>query len=132
MIGLDTNVLVRFLTNDDPKRSEIAARSIETLSEERPGYISHIVLVELYWVLTSKRGYAYSVDEATGAMARLIDAREIVAERADLVRTALKAAQDGAGFADALITARNHDAGCSDTVTFDKGAANNAGMRLLT
>jgi hypothetical protein len=67
-----------------------------------------------------------------GALEALADTPEIVLERYDLVRRALMYAEDGADFADALIELNGNEAGCRYTVTFDRGAAKNLGMRLLT
>ena len=61
MIGLDTNVVIRYLTQDDPKQATIATRLMEkTLSSGEPGFISLVVLAEVVWVLVS----LYSVDRA--------------------------------------------------------------------
>lgn len=50
MIGLDTNVLVRYLAQDDPTQSPRATEIIEQeISKEKPGYISSVVLVETVW-----------------------------------------------------------------------------------
>ena len=53
MIGLDTNVLVRYIMQDEPGQSAKATRLIESLEVDRPGFISLVSIVELYWVLTS-------------------------------------------------------------------------------
>ncbi|MGA1464036.1 MAG: PIN domain-containing protein, partial [Steroidobacteraceae bacterium] len=53
MIGLDTNVLVRYIMQDDPKQSPKASTLIESLSADHPGFISLVSVVELYWVLTA-------------------------------------------------------------------------------
>jgi predicted nucleic-acid-binding protein len=61
VIGLDTNVVIRYLTQDDPKQSPIATRLMETsLSTDDPGFVSLVVLAEVVWVLVS----LYSVDRA--------------------------------------------------------------------
>ena len=53
MIGLDTNVLVRYIMQDDPEQSPKATELIESLTGENPGYITMVSVIELYWVLTS-------------------------------------------------------------------------------
>ena len=129
MIGLDTNVLVRYFTQDDTAQAAAANELIDQLTEPRPGYVTMIVIVETYWVLSR----AYRTDQTTvGATLRgLLDAKEVVVERADLVRRALRRMADGADFADALISEAGADAGCERTVTFDRRAAKSAGMQLL-
>jgi len=99
MIGLDTNVLVRYLTQDDPKQAARATRVVEEeLSENVPGFIGLMVLVETVWVL--QRLYGASAEESS------------------------------CGFADAIPAAAALIAGCSKTLTFDRGAVR-AGMALI-
>ena len=73
MIGLDTNVLVRYLTQDDPRQSASATRLLEdTLTVERQGFVSTVVLVELVWVLET--GYRCRRVEVAGVIERLLRA----------------------------------------------------------
>jgi predicted nucleic-acid-binding protein len=51
VIALDTNVLVRFLVQDDPSQAHLAGEIIDQLTEEAPGFVSREVLIELVWVL---------------------------------------------------------------------------------
>lgn len=129
MIGLDTNVLVRYLAQDDPEQSAQATELIESLTEDDQGFVSKVAVVELYWVLRS----AYKTDRATAAriIAKLTDSDEIVVEQRDLVRQALAALDGSLDFPDALIVALGRAAGCSHTVTFDQHAAQLEGMSLL-
>jgi predicted nucleic-acid-binding protein len=131
MIGLDTSVLVRYLTQDDPAQTLLANRLIETtLSADQPGFISIVVPCELVWVLES----AYGCDHAqmTEILDRLLRARPFVVERADLAWQAEQAFGSGrADFADCVIERIGNAAGCDHTLTFDRVAARNAGMRLL-
>ena len=129
MIGLDTNVLVRYLTQDDEVQAAEANQLIEGLTESSPGYVSMLVLAETYWVL--RRAYKVDHDAIVATLRGLLGSRELVIDRADLVRRALRRVADGADFADALINELGVDAGCDHTVTFDEGAAKLAGMRLL-
>ncbi|MEU7138444.1 type II toxin-antitoxin system VapC family toxin [Nocardia sp. NPDC046473] len=129
MIGLDANVLIRYLTQDDPEQSARANQVIDGLSESRPGYVTMIVLAEIHWVL--RRGYQQDPEAVTDVLLGLLDSTEIVVERADTVRQALRQAADGADFADALIQQLGQEAGCDLTVTFDHNAGERAGMRLL-
>jgi len=130
MIGLDTNVLVRYIMQDDPRQSPKATRLIESLDAERPGFITVVSVVELYWVLTSCYGLAgQDVKQALDALLR---AKQIVVDRADQVLRAVRVFGDGkADFADCLIERIASSAGCAETLTFDAGAARYAGMSVL-
>ena len=130
MTGLDTNVLVRYLMQDDPRQSARATRLIESLEPDEPGFVPVVVLVELVWVLTG----SYSLDRTQVAtvLAMLLRSKELVLDRADLVTQALKRySTDGADFADALIERLSAAAGCATTVTFDAGAVKSAAMTLV-
>ena len=130
MIGLYTNVLVRYIMQDDPKQSAKATKLIESLDADRPGYITMVSVVELYWVLTSC--YTLSDSQVASALEALVRTKQFVVERADVVVRALRVFQAGkADWPDCLIERSAAHAGCSQTVTFDKGAARHAGMVLL-
>ncbi len=129
MIGLDTNVLVRYLVQDDPDQSARATALIEGLDDQRRGFVSIVVLVELSWVL--RRAYGVSADEVHAVVDRLVRARELVVQDADVVRLALRRALAGADFPDAVISELGARAGCEVTLTFDGRAAQLAGMRLV-
>jgi predicted nucleic-acid-binding protein len=129
VIGLDTNVLVRYFTQDDEGQAVRANEVIDGLTESDPGHVTLIALAEIWWVL---RG-AYAVDRAnvTRILMGLLDSKEIIVEHADTVRRSLHRTERGADFADSLIQERGVDAGCERTVTFDAKAAERAGMELL-
>lgn len=129
MIGLDTDVVVRYLVQDDPHQSSLAADLMDGLSDDEPGYLSLVTLVETYWVL--RRAYGVASGDAADLVERLLDARELRADRDDVVRAALPAARDGIDLADAVNGELGRAAGCTETVTFDRRAARGAGMRLL-
>ena len=130
MIGLDTNVLVRYIMQDDPKQSPKATRLIESLDSENLGFITVVSVVELYWVLTSC--YGLSGHDVKQAFEALLRAKQIVVDRADQVLRALRVFDDGkADFADCLIERIASSAGCAETLTFDAGAAKYAGMSLV-
>ena len=120
MRGLDTSVLVRYLTQDDPAQARKANAVIaETVARGEQCSINAIVLCELVWVLQA----AYGIDRDTVAMAldRVLDTAQFVIEDKDLVRRALEEYRRGPGdFSDYLIGWRNRQAGCSDTATFDR------------
>lgn len=129
MIGLDTNVIVRYLVRDDAEQTVAATELIEGLSDEEPGFVSLPVVVELYWVLTRR----YEIDRAgaVAAVRGLVEASELVMERPGIVVRALRRAGAGADLADALIADLALDAGCRVTMTFDRRASRGVGMELL-
>jgi predicted nucleic-acid-binding protein len=130
MIGLDTNVLVRFVTKDDPVQSPAAAEFLDSLTVDNPGYVPVITAVELMWVL--RRGYRLSAADAAQVVRRLMGAQELVFEAADQLVAALKDSDRlGCDPADSLIASRANRAGCSATVTFDRRAAAIPTTRLL-
>ena len=130
MIGLDTNILVRYLTQDDPAQAARATRLMEQeLSEDEPGYVGLVALAETTWVL--QRLYRANAAEIRETVADLLGARQIVVENRDAVSRALATSSDGrCTFADALIAASAAVAGCTSVVSFDHGAVR-AGMKLL-
>ncbi len=123
MIGLDTNVVVRYLTQDDRKQAKTASQLIEgELNEKNLGYITLITLVEITWVLESC--YDQKKDDLVTVIASLLTIKQIMVERTDIVYLALKRYKAGnADFSDALIAVVSEDAGCHKIVTFDKKAA---------
>jgi predicted nucleic-acid-binding protein len=120
MIGLDTNVLVRYLTQDDPEQSLRANRLIESCcTRKEPGRISLIVLCELVWVLRGAYGYQKSL--VTNALEQILFSRELEVENAPIAASALSAYRKGsADFADYVIVFCNRSSGCELTYSFDK------------
>ncbi len=130
MIAIDTNVLVRFLTQDDPGQAAAASAFMGTLTLAAPGFISREVMVELVWVL--ERAYRFSRIEVVAALEGLLSAVEIEIEAADDVGTAVFLYRDdGFGFADLMIAAAARRAGAPSLVTFDRKAAQLPGVDLL-
>lgn len=129
MIGLDTNVLVRYLVQDDPAQAAAASAVIDRLTENDPGYLSLVTVVELHCVL--RRAYTISPARCGELIEGLLDSRELRVDQAATVRAALTASRDGLDFADALIAELGRAAGCEHTVTFDRQAATSTAMRLL-
>ncbi|MFA7239920.1 MAG: type II toxin-antitoxin system VapC family toxin [Sulfuricellaceae bacterium] len=130
MIGLDTNVLVRYLAQDDPKQSPKATRLMESFTADEPGYISIVSVVELVWVLTGC--YGSTKAELCEVLETLLRAKGIVVAHADTVWKALRLFKEGkADFADCLLERFANEAGCSHTTTFDRDAAKHCGMRLF-
>jgi len=120
MIGIDTNVLVRYLVRDDPAQTERATAVIEgRCSADVPGFVCHVVLAELIWVLA--RGYGYFKPLVILVLRRLLAAAELKIEEPALAWQALADyEQGGADFADYLIGRGNQAAGCTVTVSFDR------------
>jgi predicted nucleic-acid-binding protein len=129
LIGLDTNVLVRYIAQDDPDQAAQATELIESLTEEDQGFVSLITLVEIYWVL--RTAYKIGRAEAVKVIGMFVDAEELVVERSDIVRLALGRLSGSFDLADALISELGRAAGCTHTATFDQHAAKLPGMRLL-
>lgn len=130
MIGLDTNVLVRYIMQDDPKQSPKATKLIESLDGENPGFVALVSVVELAWVLSSC--YDLSRAQVAQALDAMLRSKQLVVEQADQVLRALRMFAAGkADFADCLIERSAVHAGCDRIMTFDTGAARHAGMQLL-
>jgi predicted nucleic-acid-binding protein len=123
MIGLDTNVLVRYIAQDDAVQSPIATRIVEDrLTEEHPGFISLVTIAETVWVLD--RSFGLSVAEIAAAVERLLQIDVLFVQNEQEVFTAMVALKTSTGsFSDALIGALGRQAGCAATLTFDKKAA---------
>ena len=127
MIGLDTNVLVRYVMQDDPRQSPRATRLIESLSADEPGFVPVVALVELVWVLSGS--YGLDRRQVATVLDTLLRSKELVLDRAELVTQALnRYSAAGADFADALIERIAAAAGCSATMSFDAGALKVAAM----
>lgn len=130
MIGLDTNIIVRYFALDDPVQSRMASEIIERRSsEDEPGFISLVTMVETVWVLS--RIYGLSGEETAGIVELMLQADSISIQNEREVFTAMVALKSGqAAFADALIAALGTWAGCPATLTFDKKAARLKGFEL--
>lgn len=131
MVGIDTNVLVRYLTQDDPKQSAIATRFIEDrLSADNPGFVSAVTLCEIAWVLAMSYGADRKGIRRT--VENLLATKQLVIERAELVWKALRASEGApAEFSDALIGQIAAAHGCETTVTFDRAAGKLSGFKVL-
>ena len=112
MIGLDTNVLVRYLTQDDPVQAREATELIERrLSEQNPGYISVVAMIETALVL--ERAYHLGATNIAAAIERILQVAELIVEDEREVFVAMVALKAGRGsFADALIGALGARADC--------------------
>jgi predicted nucleic-acid-binding protein len=131
MIGLDTNVIVRYLAQDDPTQSALAEEFIESVcSEKRPAFINHIVLCETFWVL--ERCYHVEKDTLAIILEKILKTEQFKIQNIDMVWRALKEfKKSAADFADCLLAQNNLCNGCEHTVTFDKKASASVGYQLL-
>jgi predicted nucleic-acid-binding protein len=130
MIGLDTNVLARYIAEDDAAQSAAAARVLESLSAESPGFVPLVVIAELVWVL--QFSYRFNKREVADVVEKLLRSAELMIESAEIVAQALREfRRSRADFADCLIERCAYAAGCQHTVTFDKRTLSLGGMRLI-
>lgn len=130
MIGLDTNVLVRYIAQDDPAQSARAVQFIEKeCSVEQPGFIALVTLVELVWV--GESCYGLKKNQVVSSLRYILSIKQLIVQDTEVAWQALRLFESGhADFADYLVERIAHANGCTTTVTFDKKAAR-AGMRLL-
>lgn len=131
MIGLDSNILVRFVTRDDEEQwKRVNAFLKENCSSEDPAWISNIVLCELVWVLSG--GYEYGRSDIVRLLKQLLLTTQIKLEEHDAVRAATMEFGGGkADFSDYLISYLNAKRRCDTTITFDKKAARHALFTLI-
>lgn len=131
MIGVDTNVLVRYFTQDDPLQGRLAQRFInEYLVNHGPGFICLVVLAELAWVLRSR--YKVTRLELIQIVEQLLASDHLEVQETNSVWLALdEYEQTSADFADALMAALSIQRGCQKTFTFDAKATRIEGMEML-
>jgi predicted nucleic-acid-binding protein len=130
VIGLDTNILVRYLVQDDPVQSAIATNLIERrLSVDDQGFVTMVAVAETAWVL--ERTYGFSDAAIAAAIERMLQIDVLVVENELDVFTAMVELAEGRGsFADALIGTCGARSGCSHTLTFDRKALRLPGFQL--
>ena len=130
MIGLDTNVIVRYIVQDEPKQARKASKVIDSLTNDEPGYISFLVLCELVWVL--ERAYGYEKSVIVQVIQQVLSTAELQVQQPEIVWAALRDfIASPAGFSDYMIVHMNQAAGCSQTLTFDRKAAGHSLFRML-
>lgn len=117
MIGLDTNVLVRYLAQDDEE--QLRASLATLLKKSATFFVPDLVLVEVDWVLTSL--YNWTPDEVAETFGRLLTVHNLIFEDEGRIRGALRAMRQGADLSDELIVDRCRDMGCKSLASFDKG-----------
>lgn len=131
MIGIDTNVLLRLLTEDDAAQAAAVQRLLAPLDAVPEAVlINDIVLVETLWTLR----HLYGFDRAGQAdvLGHLLSAVTFRFEDREVLSHALKAfTESPADFSDCLIAAKNTCWGCESTATFDRSMASLAGVTVL-
>jgi len=131
MIGLDTNVLVRYLTQDDPIQAKIASEFISlNCTEKTPAFVGHIVLCELVWVLECN--YKQSKETIILVIQELLQISQLEIFQPEVVWRALNDFKNSnADFSDHLIAGSNLANGCKKTVTFDLKASKQPLFQIL-
>jgi predicted nucleic-acid-binding protein len=131
MIGIDTNVIVRLLTRDDPEQFDAAVRLVKASGPDRPLFVNPIVVAETIWVLER----IYKTDRVTARkqVAGLLDTVEIkVPETMQMDGWSEWLKSPYPDFSDVIIAGLNSANGCETTMTFDRKAAQSVpGMELL-
>ncbi|PTM94421.1 PIN domain-containing protein [Mycoplana dimorpha] len=132
MFGLDTNVVIRLLTNDDPAQRQAALKFGAGLGKDYRAFLSLVSILELDWALRSKLGFRRN--DVVAAVNKLLQTRGLVIEHHNLVLKALDLVEtNSADLADALIACRSIEEGCVSVKTFDLKATRKVpGMELLT
>ena len=132
MTGIDTNVLVRYLAQDDPEQTIIATDFIENkCSANAPAFINHVVLCETMWVL--ERLYNVKKPLMAEILEKILNTEQFEIYKIDIVWRAFQEfkKKNKVDFADCLLSQINMESGCKETVTFDKAAAQSNGYELL-
>lgn len=128
LIGLDTNVLLRYVVDDDSPQTIVAVRFVETqLSDTERGYISLPVFFEFIWTLRST--YEFDLDAVRRTVRSLLAVAQLEFEDRELIGRAL---EDDGQLPDAIIGRLALRRGCQRLVTFDKKFARIEGVELLT
>jgi len=130
VIGLDTNVLIRHIVQDDADQSRVATRLIEShCTADDPGTVSLVVLCEIVWVLD--RGYGYGRDAIAGVLHRMLSVEDLHIERSELAWLALNLYKNGkADFADYVIGLCHREQGAEVTYSFDRRTTGCALFRM--
>lgn len=128
MIAVDTNVILRFLVQDDAKQAAIANHFLENIfTPEEPGFVTVVAVLELDWVLRSE--YLFSAKVVVETLVKLMASPNLVFEQAAALKKAL--AYDHGDLADNILHQTGHASGCKKTVTFDRKFARLQGVELL-
>ena len=131
MIGLDTNVLIRYLVADDAEQAAAARSLIESLTAEHPGFICREVAVEMVWVL--ERAYRLTREQISDVLMKLLATDSLVLETPDdVARAASKYRRSAAGFSDLMILAAAQRQRALPLHTFDRQLARMTGAVLTS
>ena len=130
MIALDTNVLIRYLTRDNPEQAEAARVLLEGLTADNPGFIFREVALEIVWVL--ERAYRFTREQIANVVMELVSTDALVIEDADdIARSAIAYRLGGADFSDFMILAAANRVGAQPLYTFDRRFARLDGTELV-
>ncbi len=129
LVGIDTNVVLRYVLNDDASQYPLAVRLFDSLTPERLGFITQVTLAEVYWVLS--RGKKLPRAKCLAVIRSLVETDTLEFDDGEGVVRALALAEEGADFADALIQGTMELFGADEAVTFDRAASERLGWRLL-
>jgi predicted nucleic-acid-binding protein len=130
VIGLDTNILLRYFVKDDPIQTPMAVQTMYSLSPQEPGWISLLVLAELTWTL--RRVFKLNRTAIAEVIAKLLNSQDMVLEQEEIVRQGLHLySTTKADFADCVIALSARSMGCTTVVTLDEVAARDLGMKLI-
>ena len=132
MIGLDTNILVRYIVQDNIRQAKRATELIESMcTADDPGFINLVVICEICWVLAS--GYKYDREIIASIIRNMLTSVELMVEESETVWRSLSAFEKGqAGLADYIIGSHNQTKHTTTTYTFDRKAAKHQSLTLLT
>ncbi|WP_036250716.1 PIN domain-containing protein [Methylobacter sp. BBA5.1] len=132
MIGLDTNVIIRYIVQDDEQQAKLATDLIESqCSSENPVFINEITLCEIVWAL--KRAYGYEKTVIINILRQLLVSREITISSHSEAWAAFHDYENGnADFSDCFIAQLNKQRGCPFTYSFDKKACQHGLFKLLS
>ena len=130
MVGIDSNVILRFVNHDDKAQTDKARKFIDNLNGDNRGYISIVALVEVLWVLESR--YKRSKKELRNFLSYLLESSKFSVQYADVIAAIIISEHyRSKDISDQIIAELGLRAGCSNTITFDKRAATIPGMQLL-
>lgn len=129
-IGLDTNLIVRYLTDDDPEQADAVEELFRSYEKDTTFVINEVVLAELNWVLISV--YNYSKANFIETINQIFNTRNITFSKPVLVKEACEIyAKNEADFSDCYLGVLNRNEDCETTFTFDKKASQHSNFTLL-
>jgi predicted nucleic-acid-binding protein len=131
MLGIDTNVLVRYLVKDDARQTKAAKLAVEQAAANgQPLALSLLALMETEWVLRSR--YGFDKTTVVSTIKTLLETADIAIEYEGVVEHGLYLYENGsADFTDCLMLAHYRRIGCESMLTFDTSAAKLPGAELL-